>query len=266
MKPSLYNWYLRGDIERIAGRTAKKLAASDCFLISSKLLICLANTSSDQRGFVFSKPTELKWIPQDGVIDKSTGKLPSDLEKAFTMESCQKLLLATSDNANYMYTGTIDLTAVLADPVGVLAATFLVTPKLSRDVWFRFGSFSDWQLWVNGRYLSIGVNLDLKACLSQDWEASIVEIFLTRFEGDYLHLVSNGDFAFASYVDEAGRISLTSRNSSCDYDPEEIISFTGFGGSDWDVEARSVISKSDALQILFSFFQTGKVDSLVKTD
>ena len=100
MKPTLYQWYQRPDMDRMLPKKAPSVIVADAFLVAPKRLICLANTAAPEEFFTFSKPSKLIWSPRSGTPEEATmviGRLPEPLWKAFTSRSCQCLLFATDD-------------------------------------------------------------------------------------------------------------------------------------------------------------------------
>jgi hypothetical protein len=268
MKPTLYRSYQRADIDMLLSKKAPPLTVADAFLVAPKLLICLANTAASERSFTFTRPSELTWSPKAGSPeepDRVTGRLSEPLEKALASRTCQRLLFATGDGVNYQYVGEIGLSSVEVREHARRVAIFYLTPKLSLDAWSQFGSYSHWQLRVNGRTESLSKDADLAAALLPEWELDIVDVLLRRYEEDYLHLVANGDSAVVTYTDQARGVAMSSRNAKYSGKPCATIPLTGFDHADWETAARDVVSKGEALELLKAFFRTEEPRGLVPT-
>jgi hypothetical protein len=269
MSPSLYNWYSRPEIDRLAGGLAKPVACCNYYVRTPKQLFCLASVDSDKKDYYLSTPSTLTWHPRFDSPENSTflgkGKLPIELDEALHQQACQKLLFVAKDNCNYMYIGDISLFFVGLDENRDRIVRFHIKPKLSREAWSLFGSYTDWLLTVNGQLRNISSLPDLQTILTQSQNLQIVDIWLTRYEEDQLHLVVNGEYGYVKYLNEEEDLALLSRNPRIQRSGDEIFSFAGFGGSDWDVEERAVVSKSEAFHILTVFFQKGTAEGLLGT-
>jgi hypothetical protein len=266
MKPTLYQSYQRDQIDLLLLKKAPSITIANAFVVAPKLLICLVNIAAPERTFIFNKPSELTWSPKPGTPEASdivTCRLPDPLEKVFTSRSYQRLLFVTDDAVNYQYVGEIGLSFVgVRSSVGRIAS-FYITPKLPLNTWSQFGGYSHWQLTVNSRTQSLSQDADLGVALAPEWGSDVVEVFLTRYEEDYLHLVANGDNAVVMYIDRARGVGMSSRNANYSGKPRALVHLMGIDHADWDTPARDVVSKREALELLKAFFRFGEPQGLV---
>jgi hypothetical protein len=266
MNLSLYQSYLRTEIEQLFPGKATPAVVASTFLVTSKLLICIIDTRRHGGDFVFNKPSELTWSPKLGTpeaINMVACQLPEPLEQAFASQNCSRLLFVSNDSINYQYVGEIGLSFVGVRPSVGRIASFYITPKLSRIAWSQFGGYSHWHLTVNSRMKSLSQDDDLERSLAPEWREDVVDVFLTRYEEDYIHVVVNGDAAVVMYMDQARGIDMASRNAKYSGKPRAIIHLMGFDHADWDTLARDVVSRGEALELLKAFFRTGEPQGLV---
>lgn len=251
MEVKINHWYSLDEVAELRLGTNPSAVGSP-FLVAPHRLLCFAHIGShvDNGEFSFASTSMLTWAPPPNTINPATGELPSSLEIAFDCD-CERLLFATHDKCKYMYLGNIDLAGVKADPSGRLVAFFQVSPPLAGDAWTFWGGGAAWRCTVNGVEVS-DINPDR---LPSAAEAPIYEVFLSRHgRDDYLHLVANDDVAYVRYIDPSRDVSMASYNGIPSIDN---VTLTGFGGSDWDVESCQIISRSDAMRILVSFYRSG---------
>jgi hypothetical protein len=254
MGVDIYNWYARTDIDCNVAQGATALGACPCFLLSPCQLICLSHIPADasQSEFAVSSTSLVNWTPQSDTINRLTGKLPPELESAFSSDSCERLFFVTRDAQEYMYLGNIDFVGVTTNEQGRLTASFVLRPPLSSDAWAMWGGGQTWQCLLNGQDVEI---VDFDRLLSSK-EPPILEVFLSRRGGnDYIHLVANNDLAYVRYIDRSSGVSLSSCNSKST--SSEIVTLAGFGGSDWDVERRHIVARREGIQIMASFYRSG---------
>ncbi len=266
MGPILYRSYQRTEIDALFSKQMQPVVVAGTFLVTPKLVVCLVNTGAAEKPFHFNKPSELIWSPKAVApeeADMIACQLPNSLEKAFASRRCRHLVFATNDAVNYQYVGTIQLASIAVRQPGARVASFHLTPKLSLDAWCKYSGYSDWQLTVNARSQSLSRDADIDAALAPYRESDIVEVFLTRYQEDYMHLVANGDSAIVTYVDEEAGVGMSSRNTNFGGKFQAITHLTGFDHADWDTPARNVVSRAEALELLKTFFRTGEPQGLI---
>lgn len=271
-KFELYKNYQRSEIDLLFPGGAPDTFVGGAFLLGFKTIVTLATINSFKQGFSFSTSSQLVWSPKPGTAEADSmvnGQLLEPLQKAFLSQRFKRLLFASKNALDYEYLGQIEISSVgllsMNDrgPNAKRAAFFHVNPKLSFEAWSRFGEFAGWKLTINRRCQVLPADADIEAALNPDWKSSIVEIFLTRYEGDCLHLVANNDLAVVMYSDESRDIGMSSRNITYSGKPNAVTHLMGFDNANWDTPTRDIVSKSEALELLKTFFYTGHPTGLI---
>jgi hypothetical protein len=257
---TLYKTYTLAEIQGTLHATP--VAGYRYFLRLNGAIICIADIE-DKSPFSFGTPRELRWKPPQGTINDSNGRMADELDAVYRAETLSKFLFAAQNDVTFIYLGELDFGGVTRDSDSLLFARWELQPKLPRELWMQLGSFGDWRLTINGRELLLCQDSNLSTTIENYWSNEVVEIYLTRYEGDVLHLVANGDAAFIWYTDEMHTIGLKSINRSYTGDDERIAYFHGFHPHDWDVPERIVIRKSEAYDILMAYFRSGSPSGLL---
>lgn len=261
MNLTLYKAYSLEDIS-IFTKASRTVPGFSCFLLSVHAVVCLVNTRGPNQ-FEFSRPSQLNWTTHASASD---GFMHPELEHAYRSETHWKPLFAASDNSSFLYLGQIDLWGSTRGPDLLQVVHWTIAPKLPRHIWRQLGAFQHWHMTINGRVVPLDNHAHIADIVAEDWKGEVVEIYLTRYEEDQLHLVANRSKAFLWYNDRIRSIALKSRTTDYSVDPKEIAYFNGYFNHDWDVPAWIVIPKLDALEMLIAYFLTGTPDGILVSD
>lgn len=266
MKLNLNGLYSRNEIDRFLAKRSATTVVGNNFFVGSDILVCIFNATEEHQTLFFESPSDLIWLPRpnspEALVLKSCC-LPEPLETAFLKQTYRRLIFATEDQHQYQFLGKIGLTYVARRPSADYVASFFLTPKLEVMSWSRYGGKHDWQLVINGRFAKLDRNARIEEALEPEWNTSVVDAVLTRYQEDCLHLIANDDSAVVTYIDRSRGIGLCSLNRQYIGSSQSLISLTGYDHADWETQARSVISKNEALEIFRAFFKTGSLESLV---
>jgi hypothetical protein len=272
MKPTLYRSYTRSEIDAFLPDGSTPVVAGDAFLVTPTRVLGLVRVGTPERTFYFRGPGELVWTPRPGpggvdVLGKNSffdgvgaPLLPTG--------AVQRWLFVTDDGTSYQYVGKfmfgmLSSTSREERRVHSPNASAHLSPKLPRDVWARYGSYAGWKINVNSRLLYLPEGADIAAALRPESDADVFEVYLTRYEDDYFHLIANGDHAVVWYNVLEGGLVLRSQNANYTGAAEDLAGLSGFYQDDWETRASYTISRAEALALLKVFFETGEPRGLV---
>jgi hypothetical protein len=235
------------------------VAICDAFFLGSRLGVCLADVSCVGCSFSMSTPRYIVWTPAIGTV---TNADRMTIQRAMISPKFEVLLFILVGESRYMFIGRIDLGLIKPLKHGRIQFGFAVAPKLPKEHWRKFGSYSDWRLTINGEALSLEGSADLGAVLSEKWKSDVIDLELTRYEEDVMSVIANNGFACVRYIDAFKKTGLFSVNPRYEDDPRAKYVFSGYGGTDWEEDLNTVISKEEALNLMVSFFRSGTPDGL----
>jgi len=143
-------------------------------------------------------------------------------------------------------------------------ANFTLDPRLSRDLWLRFGGYPAWKVSVNHRdvLLDMGDEEGFEKYLEEVGSKPDSHLVLTRYEGDSLRLLTNSRQGYLCYEFAGGYRS--SRNPKYPEDIERVALFRCTCGICLEMPLCYAIPKSRAVNALAAYFRTGQLSESIE--
>lgn len=215
-------------------------------------LVLIANRQSS--GFQFYHPNILWWYLPRGALKSPGLSFPEQVEKCFADDGCKKELFLQEEEG-VLKLGVIDFFgASVAD--GVESVRFSIVPRVSREVWRQVGSYTEWCLYSDGVRTSIESVEEFVDFVRRQESKHDLDYSLTRYDGDRMELVANGQLAFVRYSNAANRCCFYERSHRAE-DLDDVL-FSRFH-DECTVPRRGVVERSIAILLMVEFIRSGVV-------
>jgi hypothetical protein len=207
----------------------------------------------------FIRPDTFCWLPsrlQNGDGKESTCGF--DTKELLKINGNRLHLLAGTEGSNrWYYVGEGGLVRSFCAGAAVNKYEFELSRKLSRETWMQMGGYPEWLLSVGEyeRYISKSDSVD--EILQREWGTIAPELEITRYEGDSLFAVVDGEGSAVVSYQNQNDAETFSRNSDYSGQGDKWTTFPCSNGWDYEAPAMQVIGKERAIEIIKTFISSG---------